>query len=91
MEKYIKRKLLTPEQYKMANGTMAIILAVCHLLYCGVEFINSGSAEGGNTYALERGGIYILLAVLNVIAVKRKGEQKICMFIIPLWRILDGE
>ncbi len=78
MGKYIKRKQLTPEQYKMANGTMAIILAVCHLLYSGVEFINSGTS----LYAMERCAVYIGLAVINIIAVKKKGDQKICMFFL---------
>ncbi len=79
MKKYIKRKQLTREQYTMANGTMAIILAVCHLLYVGVEFINNGLSDAG---VIGRCALYIALAVLNLGVVRVKGDKKLCMFFL---------
>lgn len=78
MEKFIKRKQLTPEQYLMANRTMAVILAVCYILYVVVELVNRKDG-GGEIFSLIRCAIYVILAVGNTIMVKVKGDKKICM------------
>ncbi len=78
MEKYIKRKNLSPEQYLMANKTMAIILIICHLLYVVVELVNKDDG-GSDTFIMARCALYILLAVSNIIMLKMKGSQKSCM------------
>lgn len=78
MGKYVKRKQLTPEQYLMANKTMAIILAVCHAIYAVVELTNMNSSSNG-TFVWVRCALYIALAIANIIMVKVKGDQKICM------------
>ena len=41
MGRYIKRKKLTPEQYRIANKTMAIILMVCYIAYIATEISNA--------------------------------------------------
>lgn len=57
---------------------MAVILAVCYVLYAVVEFVNM--SDGRNvTFTLVRCVSYILLVVANTIMVKLKGDQKICM------------
>lgn len=80
MEKYIKRKHLTSEQYMMANRTMAVILLICHLVYVGIEIINLSKDDSGNAaFTFMRCGIYLLFAIINLILVKAKGDTKMCM------------
>ena len=88
MGKWIKRKQLTPQQYLMANKTMAIILAVCYIAYIGTEIsnINKGTAA---PFGMFRCGIDVFFFIANFVMLKLKGDKKICMifycaaFLIP--------
>ena len=80
MGKYIKRKQLTPEQYKMANKTMSIILAICYLLYITVE--SSKAAEHPHGYF--RIGIYVAVIIGNGIMTKLKSGKKAPMLFMAV-------
>ncbi len=80
MGKYIKRKQLTPEQYKMANKTMSIILAICYLLYITVEYSNIAERPHG----LFRIIIYAVITLGNIIMVKLKGDKKASMLFMAI-------
>ena len=75
MGKYIKRKKLTPEQFKMANGTMAIILAVCYIAYITTEASNA-SAGVATPFWQFRCGVYAVLAVVDIVLSRLKGHSK---------------
>ena len=78
MGKYVKKKALTPDQYKRANKAMFIILTVCYILYMLVETKNF-SVEGAKTFALVRCALYVIIVIAMVIARKLMGDKKICM------------
>lgn len=80
MGKYIKRKNLTPTQYKMANKTMVMILTLCYLLFIMVE--NARLAE--RPHGLFRMIIYAVFIVLNVVMVKIKGDKKAAMLVMAV-------
>ena len=75
MGKYIKRKKLTPEQFKMANSTMAIILAICYLAYITTEVTNA-TAGVATPFWQFRCGVYAVLAVVDLALSKAKGASK---------------
>ena len=75
MGKLIKRKNLTPEQYWMANKTMAVILLVCYLIYMVVEISNKHL----DTFAYIRMGIYFIFAIGNVLMIRVNGRTKRAM------------
>ncbi len=77
MKKYILRKDLTPQQYEMANRRMAIILAVCYVLYIVVE-LGKGDASMD---AYIRSAVYIACSALDFIIYRRKPDQKITMLV----------
>ena len=66
MEKYVKRKNLTPEQLAMANKTMAIILAVCYIAYIVTELSNQASGEGAPFWQV-RCGVFAILGIVDVV------------------------
>ena len=78
MGKYIKRKQLTPLQYRMANKTMAIILAICYIAYIATEISNVNKGTGASFWQV-RCGIYAVIAVANIIMGKLKGDTKVAM------------
>lgn len=80
MERLIKRKQLTPEQYWMANKTMAIILVICYLIYSGVEFTNGHTDMVGKV----RIGLYVLFAIGNFFMLKVNGRTKRAMVIMAI-------
>ena len=80
MGKFIKRKNLTPTQYRMANKTMVTILTLCYLLFILVE--NARLAE--RPHGLFRIIIYGVFMAINVIMVKVKGEKKSTMIIMAI-------
>ena len=80
MERLIKRKNLTPEQYWMANKTMAIILVICYLIYSGVEFTNGHTDMFGKV----RIGLYVLFAIGNFFMLKVNGRTKRAMVIMAI-------
>ena len=67
LKKYIKRKDLTPEQYKMANKAMFVILAVCYALYALIEIMSIGERKDG----FFRIAFYLIIAVASGIIVKK--------------------
>lgn len=75
MGKYVKRKPLTPEQYKMANGTMAVILAICYIAYIVTELSNQASGAGTPFWQF-RCGIFAILGVVDIILSKKKAPSK---------------
>ena len=75
MGKYIKRKQLTPEQYKMANKTMAIIMTVCYITYIVTEISNMTSGNGAPFWQF-RCGIYVVLGIVGLVLSKKKGTEK---------------
>ena len=75
MGKYIKRKKLTPEQFKMANGTMAIILAICYVAYITTEITNANAGIATPFWQF-RCGVYAILAVVDIVLSRIKGESK---------------
>jgi len=79
-KKYVKRKQLTPEQYKMANKTMSTILLVCYLAYIGVEYTNRGL----QSHSIFRMIIYVVFAIGNLIMVKIKGDKKPAMLFMAI-------
>ena len=80
MGKYIKRKNLTPEQYKMANKTMMTILLICYVVYIAVEYTNWGVPSHG----MFRMIIYAVFAIGNGIVVKKKGDKKAAMLFMAI-------
>ena len=80
MGKFVKRKNLTPEQYWMANKTMAIILTVCYLIYLIVELSN----HHVDVFAKLRMGIYVVFAIGNFFMIKVNGRTKRAMLIMAL-------
>lgn len=80
MGKNIKRKQLTPEQFRMANKTMSIILAICYLLYITVEA--SKVAERPHGYF--RIAIYMAIIIGNGIMTKLKSEKKAPMIFMAV-------
>lgn len=67
----------------MANKAMALILAVCYVLYIGVEYINS-SKTANPMFAYVRCGVYLAFMIANFIMVKAKGDKKSCMIFMAL-------
>lgn len=80
MGKFVKRKQLTPEQYWMANKTMAIILTVCYLIYLVVELSNHHI----DTFSKVRMGMYLLFALGNFFMIKVNGRTKRAMLIMAV-------
>ena len=80
MGKHVKRKQLTPEQFKMANKTMSIILAICYVLYITVE--SSKVAEHPHGYF--RIAIYVAVIIGNGIITKLKSTKKAPMLFMAV-------
>ena len=70
MGKFVKRKQLSPEQFKMANGTMAIILAVCYIAYIVTEATNQGA------FWQVRCGLFAVLGIVDIILSKVKATSR---------------
>ena len=79
MGKYVKRKKLTPEQFQMANGTMAIILAICYVAYISTEVTNS-TAGVATPFWQFRCGVYAVLAIVDIVLSRVKGKSRKTMF-----------
>ena len=70
MGKFVKRKKISPEQFKMANGTMAIILAVCYIAYIAIEITNKGP------FYPVRCGVFAIVAIVGLVLSKVKATSK---------------
>ena len=78
MGKYVKRKMLTPEQYNRANRAMFIVLAVCYMLYTIVEISNINESNN-RTMVIVRCALYIGFMLINRVVIALKGNQKFSM------------
>lgn len=83
MDKLIKRHSLTPEQYKRANRTMCLILAICYLVYIIVEVINIGKL-GMSTGLIIRCVLYAFSLLASVLIYKLHSTQKSCMLVFAV-------
>ena len=72
MKKYVKKKALTELQYKTANTAMAVIMAICYIVYVVTEISNQSGGTGAPFWQV-RCGIFALCGVLNFIVLKLKG------------------
>ena len=79
MGKYVKRKNLTPEQYKRANKTMCIILTVCYVLYLIVELNNLSAHDDSKGFTILRCVLYCITTVAMLVVNKFKGSEKFSM------------
>ncbi|MDD6492011.1 MAG: hypothetical protein PUG54_07295, partial [Firmicutes bacterium] len=80
LKKYVKKKKLTPEQYKMANKTMYIILDICYLLYIIVELMNAD----GRVHGYFRIAIYLIFAIAGGVMIKAKGNKRSAMLFMAV-------
>ena len=76
LKKYTKRKNLTPEQYKLANKTMYIILAVCYVIYALIEIMNLTAERKDGLFRIV---IYLIFAIASEVMVKKKGDKRKAM------------
>lgn len=70
MGKYVKRKKLTPEQFKMANGTMGVIMVICYLTYIVTEVTNQAA------FWPVRCGIFAILGIISIVLSRLKATSK---------------
>lgn len=80
MNRFIKKKVLTPEQYRRANRAMSTILAVCYFFYIAIERTNGLETMG----AYMRCGLYGVMMVLCIVVHKLLGRTKLCMIILAV-------
>lgn len=83
MDKFIKRQTLNPDQYRRANGTMCLILAVCYLVYIIVEIMNI-SKHGMSTGVIARCVLYGVTAIATIVLYKLMAQKKSCMIIFAI-------
>lgn len=83
MDKFIKRQSLNPDQYRRANGTMCLILAVCYLVYIIVEIMNI-SKHGMSTGVIARCVLYGVTAIATIVLYKLMAKKKSCMIIFAV-------
>ena len=85
LSKYIKRKQLTPEQYRMANKTMYIILVICYIFYILIELLN---ARAGKVHGYFRIVIYLIFAIMTGIFVRKNSSKKSAMLFMSVTFLL---
>ncbi len=83
MDKFIKRQTLNPDQYRRANGTMCLILAVCYLVYIIVEIMNI-SKHGMSTGVIARCVLYGVSTIVTIVLYKLMAQKKSCMIIFAI-------
>ncbi len=83
MDKFIKRQSLNPEQYKRANRTMCLILAVCYLVYIIVEVMNI-SKFGMSAGLVIRCALYAMMIPVTIVVCKLMSAKKACMLIFAV-------
>ncbi len=84
MGRFIKRKELTPEQYRRANKVMCVILVICYVVFIAVDYSNiarAGEETSGVTYRI---ALYGLFAVFSVIVYRIWATKKVCMILLAL-------
>lgn len=80
MGKLIRRKDITPDQYKRANCAMLSILILSYLVFIVTELINIGKT-GVNTGLYIRCGVYVVAILSNIIIYKAMAMTKKCMIL----------
>lgn len=88
MDKFIKRQSLNPDQYRRANGTMCLILAVCYLVYIVVEIINIGKF-GMSTGLVVRCGLYGVSMLATIVIYKLMATKKACMLTFAVMYLIS--
>lgn len=83
MESFIKRQSLNPDQYRRANRTMCLILAICYLVYIIVEVINIGKFGMSNGLII-RCVFYGIMLLTSVIAYRVLATRKSCMIVFAV-------
>lgn len=85
MNKFIKKKLLTPEQYHRSNKVMCVTLCVIYIVYTIMEFYavlfsNRGVASISSGQVI-RAAIYMSFLIVCLIVYKLASTKKLCMLI----------
>lgn len=83
MGKLIKRKDITPEQYKRANFTMLSILVVSYLVFIATEVINIGKT-GLHTSVFVRCAVFGVALLANIIIYNIMAKSKKCMILFAI-------
>lgn len=83
MERFMKKQSLNPDQYRRANRTMCLILAICYLVYIIVEVINIGKFGMSNGLIM-RCVFYGIMLLVSVIAYKVLATRKSCMLVFAV-------
>ncbi len=80
MTRFVKRKTLTPEQYRRANFIMCIILIVCYVGYTLVDCMNI-SKHGITTSLYVRCILYAVSLVATIVIYRMMATVKKCMIL----------
>lgn len=84
----MKRKVLTPQQYRRTNLVMFIILALCYILYTGVDISNM-SKSTVHTTAVLRCAYYLIMIGITGIVVRLKADKKFTMIFMAITFLLS--
>lgn len=87
MGKFVKKKVLTPEQYIRANKVMVIILMVVYVLFILVEMGNF-EVEGAKAFAMIRCLMYIATVIAMHVFRGIRGDRKCCMIFMAVSFVL---
>ncbi len=79
----MKKQILTPQQYQRTNKIMFLILALCYIIYIGVEISNMYK-HGINNMAIVRCVLYFAMLVISGIVVKIIGHRKGAMIFLAV-------
>lgn len=75
----MKKKTLTPEQLRRTNRVMAMILALCYVVYIIIE-ANSMSKEGITAMPVFRCAFYVFLMLADLFMLKIKSNTRLMMY-----------
>ena len=81
IKKLVKRKNLSPEQYRKANQTMVVILTVCYLFYVVVELMNVSDGRIDHWFRI---AVYVIICLSERIVVKKNGEKRSTMLYLAI-------
>lgn len=79
----MKKKVLTPGQLKRTNAVMAMILALCYVVYIIIEVRNM-MVEGTDAFAIARCVLYVGLMLVDLIMLRTKGNTKLMMYYLAV-------
>lgn len=78
---FMKKKNLTPEQLLRTNRVMAMILALCYVVYVIVE-MNNMAAEGIRTSGIFRCGLDVFLILADLVLLRIKGKTRVMTYFL---------